>query len=350
MTEIGIWAGLAVGVLFGAASCLSDFCLLRSLRGQVYHTDGAPLRSFVLAMAVALAGTQLLASQVDVDLSQSIYVQTGIALPAAIFGGLLFGLGMVMANSCGARALVLSASGNLRSWVVLACVGLAGYATMKGVLSPLRQWLTSWGILTLEPSHASLSSWLHELTGLSELGLWLVSGLLPGLLLALWAFTNAGLRASPRLWIGAVGVGLAIVAGWAVSGYWAVDEFNPMPPVSLSYVAPIGQALLYSMISTGMEMDFAVATVLGTVLGGGLLAVCRRQLRWQGFANARQMLRYMAGGVLMGVGGVLATGCSIGQLLSGFSTLAIQSFVAIAAILLGARLGMILFAPPHNPH
>src|SRR5690606_8429445 len=113
-------------------------------------------------------------------------------------------------------------------------------------------WLTSWGFLTLDTSHASLSLWVQSLSGLGNTGLWLVAGLVPGLLLALWAFSNAGLRGNPRMWVGAIGVGMAIAAGWAVSGYWAVDEFNPVPPVSLSYVAPIGQTLLYSMISSGM--------------------------------------------------------------------------------------------------
>lgn len=338
-----LWGGLAVGALFGAASALGDFCLLRGLRAGDRRMGHAALRMFVLAMAVALVGTQWLVSQTDIDLSRSVYVQSVFSLPAVILGGAVFGLGMVMANSCGARALVLGASGNTRAWVVILCLGLGGYATLRGVLAPLRLWLASLGQVSLAPAHASLSSWTQALAHLPDERLWLLTGLFPGAVLAAWALRHPALHRHPRLWVSALGVGAAIVAGWAVSGYWLIDDFDPAPPVSLSYVVPVGQTMLYAMLASGMEMDFSVAAVVGTVLGAGVVAVLRRRLAWQGFEGARQMLRYMAGGVLMGIGGVLATGCSIGQGLSGFSTLAFQSLVAFAAIVAGTCLGLKIF-------
>lgn len=341
MTGVLVWGALAVGGLFGAAASLGDFCLLRALRER--EAGGAPLRMFVLAMAIALVGTQMLASRAGLDLSQSVYVQTRFSVPGVVLGGLLFGVGMVMANSCGARALVLGAAGNLRSWVVLLCLGLGAYAALRGVLAPLRLGLANWGQVTLEPAHASVSTWLQQAAGLSVGQLWLASGLLPGVALAAWALGHAYLRARPQYWLSALGVGLAIIAGWALSAYWAVDEFNPAPPVSLSYVVPVGQTMIYAMLASGMELDFSVAAVLGTLLGAWSAAVLRRRLAWQGFVSAPQMLRYMSGGVLMGIGGVLATGCSIGQGLSGFSTLAVQSLLAFSAIVAGAGLGLKMF-------
>ena len=136
-------------------------------------------------------------------------------------------------------------------------------------------------------------------------------------------------------------VGLLITAGWLVTGWVGADEFEPAPVASLTFIAPIGETIQYVMISTGMRLSFGVTVIVGVVFGSFIAATWSKTFRWQGFATPTDMLRYMGGGVLMGVGGALAMGCSIGQGLTGFSTLTYASMLAFAAMLVGARLAQL---------
>ena len=131
---------------------------------------------------------------------------------------------------------------------------------------------------------------------------------------------------------------MLITAGWFVTGWLGADEFEPAPSASLTFIAPIGETIQYTMIATGMRLGFGVTVMVGVVLGSFAAAKWSKTFRLQGFATPSEMLRYMGGGTLMGVGGALAMGCSIGQGLTGFSTLTYASMLAFAAMLAGARL------------
>ena len=128
------------------------------------------------------------------------------------------------------------------------------------------------------------------------------------------------------------------MAGWLTTGWLGDDPFEPLPVSSLSFVAPIGESIQYAMISTGMSPRFTLMIVVGVVVGSLLSALLRRRWKLEGFESPRHMLRSMAGGALMGVGGVLALGCTIGQGLSGLSTLSVTSLLAVLGIIVGARL------------
>lgn len=325
--DILIWSGLLIGLVFGATGQYSGFCLNRALKEYWQSEAPQKAQSFVLALVVAVIGTQSLSHFELIDLSKSIYRGPIFSWLLVPLGGMLFGYGMMLANGCGARTLVLCAQGNLRSLVVLLCLGISAYATLTGVLGPLRQSLNQ---MTAVPS-----------VSIADLPLaaqaWLQGVIL--LCLAVFSFWKLNLlRHKKDLFAGFL-IGLLIVAGWFSTGWLAFDEFEPVNLVSLTFVAPIGETIQYTMIATGMKLGFGVSTVLGVLLGSFLMAWFRRSLNLQGFSSPRELKRYIAGGVSMGVGGALALGCSIGQGLTGLSTLSLSSLIAMAGILVGARLG-----------
>ncbi len=324
--DILIGSGLAIGLIFGVTGQLSGFCLNRALKE--YWQSGAlhKAQSFVLALCVATIGTQALAQFEFIDLSKSLYRGPTFSWLLVPLGGVMFGFGMMLANGCGARSLVLCAQGNLRSFVVLLCLGISAFMTLTGVLGPLRQALNQMTAV----SGASIS----DLPVAAQA--WLVTIVL--ICLFVFSFWKLNLLKYKKDLFAGFMVGLLIVAGWFSTGWLAFDEFEPVNLVSLTFIAPIGETIQYSMIATGAKLSFGVTVVLGVLLGSFLLAWLRKGLHLQGFSSPKEMLRYIAGGILMGVGGSLALGCSIGQGLTGLSTLALSSVVAAAGILIGARL------------
>lgn len=332
-----ILAGLLLGAVFGAAARTGRFCLLRGLKSLGPGTgDAAALRAFALAMAVALAGAQALHAAGLVDLGQTVARTATNPWPSLLAGGVIFGLGMALANACGARSLVLLAGGNLRSLLVLLCLGLAAQASLTGVLSPLRMALM--GLGGSAPAGSLPQALMSRgLDGTAALALAVA---LPALLLAGIALPL--LRRAPVEAAMAAVVGLCVAGGWWLSTVTG-DPFDPSPPVSLSFVGPMGESLLWAMLSTGRAASFGIAVVGGTILGALGAALVTGGFRPEGFGSAGQMARAAAGGTLMGFGGVLALGCSIGQGLSGFSTLSLGSLTALAGIVAGALAGLALF-------
>ncbi|PWV74142.1 YeeE/YedE family protein [Halomonas sp. A11-A] len=329
-TELVAWSGLVIGLAFGATAQATGFCLMRSLANAWTRGDTLKLRAFALAMAVALLGSQALVAMGVLSLGSALYLPTSASWLAVPLGGALFGYGMVLANGCGARSLVLLGSGNLRSFVVLMCLGLAAAMTLSGLLAPLRVWLEGTTTLALPA---------RDLPGLLGVPAWLVALVLGGALSA-WALSSRDFRESPREWLGGLAIGALVPAGWYATGVLGSDDFEPVRLATLTFIAPIADSLQYAMLSTGSRLGFGVSVVAGVLAGALVMALARRDFRWQGFSGPGHMGRSMAGGALMGIGGVLALGCSIGQGLSGFSTLALPTFAALAGILIGAWLGI----------
>lgn len=336
-TVMVAWGGLLIGLVFGAVGQRTGFCLLSGLRQQWTASDGRMLRTFLLALAVAILGTQALAARGLIGLGEALYLQHSFSWPLYLFGGALFGYGMVMTNGCPARALVLLGSGNLRSLLVLLLVGLAGHMTLTGLLAPLRLWLGGFGNVQLPFADPSITGLLGHL-GLGLPG-WLL-GALAAAALAGYAFAAADFRRSPRYWLGGLLIGLLIPAGWLVTGHLGADDFEPVRLASLTFIAPVGDSMQYIMLSTGTSLSFGVSVVAGVVLGSLAAALVTRGVNLQGFPTPQRMLRYTGGAVLMGIGGALALGCSVGQGLTGLSTLALASLLAATGIVLGARLGL----------
>lgn len=336
-TVVGI-ATFVLGVAFGAISQASGFCTMGALSDVVFLADWRRLRAWMLAAAVALSGTQGLHAAGLIDLGRSAYLSGPLSWGGAVIGGLAFGVGMTLAGGCGAKILVRLGGGNMKSLVVALVVGLFAMMTMKGLLAPLRLALETVTPLSLpvvaEPGLPALLEW----AGWPAARISAVALIGGGL--AWWCLKDGAFRRSPSHWLSGVGVGLLIPAGWAVSGILGDDPFDPSPLTSFSFAAPIGGSLAYLMTYTGATLSFGVAAVAGTVTGAFAVAAFRHSVRLEGFHAADDLLRHLAGGALMGSGGVLALGCTIGQGLTGLSTLSLTAPLALAAIIAGGLAGL----------
>jgi uncharacterized membrane protein YedE/YeeE len=330
-------AGLLIGLVYGAIGLLSGFCLMSSLRGWWAEGDDRLVRTYALAIGVAIAATQLLAAGGLVELGKSIYLQATFSLPLMFLGGLMFGYGMVLSNGCGSRALVLLGRGNLRSLIVVLVLGIVAQMTLKGLIAPLR-------IVLLQASQTSAKSnslpALLSAAGLAESPARLLAASMLSAALLVFAFAHAPFRRASGQIATGLAVGLLVACGWFVTGYLGADDFNPTPVASLTFIAPIADALQYAMLSTGLTLNFGIATVTGVFLGSLITALITRGFALEGYVSPRHMLRSISGASLMGAGGAMAYGCSVGQGLTGLSTLALPSFVAVGGILLGTAAGL----------
>jgi uncharacterized membrane protein YedE/YeeE len=335
--QLVILAGLGIGLIYGAVGLLSGFCLMSSMRGFLTEGDGRLVRSYALATAVAVAASQLLAGSGAIDLGKSIYLQQSFSAPVLFLGGLLFGYGMVLSNGCGSRALVLLGRGNLRSFVVVIVLAIAAQMTLKGLIAPGRIALVQASQTAVNAN--SLPTLLATL-GFNEALSRMIAAAGIVVALILFAFAHPAFRRSPGQIAAGIIVGLLVAGGWLVTGYLGADDFNPVPVTSLTFVAPIADSLQYAMLSTGLTLNFGIATVAGVFAGSLATALATGRFHFEGYSSPRHMLRSAGGAALMGIGGVLAFGCSIGQGLTGVSTLALGSLVAVAGIQLGTTVGL----------
>jgi uncharacterized membrane protein YedE/YeeE len=335
--QLVILAGAAIGLVYGAVGLLSGFCLMSSMRGYLAKGDGRLVRTYALAIAVAITASQFLAGNGVVDLGKSIYLQQTFSVPVLFLGGLLFGYGMVLSNGCGSRALVLLGRGNLRSFVVVIVLAIGAQMTLKGLIAPARIAMVQVSQATVNAN--SLPALLATL-GLGEAASRVLASAVIVVALMLFAFAHPAFRRSPGQIVAGIVVGLLVAGGWFVTGYLGADDFNPVPVTSLTFIAPIADALQYAMLSTGLTLNFGIATVGGVLAGSLVTALATGRFQLEGYSSPRHMLRSAGGAALMGIGGVMAFGCSIGQGLTGVSTLALGSFVAVAGILLGTTAGL----------
>jgi uncharacterized membrane protein YedE/YeeE len=334
---LAVLAGLVIGLVYGAVGLLSGFCMMSALRGWWTEGDGRLVRTYALAIGVAIVATQCLAMEGVVDLGKSIYLQASFSAPLMFLGGALFGYGQVLSNGCGSRALVLLGRGNLRSFVVIIVLGIVAEMTLKGLIAPLRIALLQMSQTTVAAT--SLPSVLSS-GGLHGAPARLLPAILLGGALAVFAFAHPSFRRAPGQIAAGIVVGLLVAAGWFATGYLGNDDFNPVAVTSLTFIAPIADTMQYAMLSTGLTANFGIATVAGVFAGSLVTALVTGRFHLESFNSPRHMLRSASGAALMGAGGVMAFGCSVGQGLTGVSSLALTSFVAVAGILAGTALGL----------
>jgi len=334
---IVILAALVIGLIYGSVGLVSGFCMMSGLRGWWADGDGRLVRTYALAMGVAIAASQLLAAAGLVDLGKSIYLQPSFSAPMMFLGGLLFGYGMVLSNGCGSRALVLLGRGNLRSFVVVIVLGIFAEMTLKGLIAPMRIAMVQASQATVSANSAPV---LLASIGLGAVPARLVAASVLSAVLIIFAFAHAPFRKSPGQIAAGLIVGLLVAGGWYATGYLGADDFNPVPVTSLTFIAPIADALQYVMLSTGSTLNFGIVTVFGVFAGSLVTAIATGRFQLEGYRSPQHMLRSAGGAALMGAGGVMAFGCSVGQGLTGLSTLSLSSFIAIAGIMLGTGAGL----------
>jgi uncharacterized membrane protein YedE/YeeE len=277
-----------------------------------------------VALATAILGTQGAVSAGLIGFEAHRFHAADLPVLAIVAGGLLFGAGMVLTRGCVSRLTVLLGGGNLRALSVLLVFAVTAHATMKGALAPVAVAL---GGLTLPLGDAAA---LSALPG---------GGLLWGAVLAAAALAAAFRSGARPVHLAlAVLIGLLVPAGWAGTGFVLYDDFDPIAMQSLSFTGPFADTLFWGVAATSIPANFGVGLIGGTLAGAFAAALGTGRFRWQSFESPAQTGRYMAGGALMGVGGVLAGGCTVGAGLAGVPTLGVSALLALAAIAAGAML------------
>jgi uncharacterized membrane protein YedE/YeeE len=313
-------ASFVLGAGFGALARWSGFCLRGAVEDALTTPEAPRTRVFLLAMVVALMSVQALVAWGHLDLSKAVVLPTSLFWGGALLGGTLFGVGMVLTGGCGTRMLVLAAGGNLRSVVVFVVFGFVAYATIRGILAPTRAALMAASSVTLGRQTLPLA----------------VGG---GVLAAALTFILWRPVAMRQLLAGAL-IGALVPAGYLITAVLGHDDFDPTVVESLNVTRGGGDSLIYLLTWTGSKINFGIAFVAGIVVGAVLVAALRREFRLEGFERPADMLRYALGGALMGVGGVLALGCTVGNGLTGIASLAPTSFIALPAMVLAAAATM----------
>jgi hypothetical protein len=346
--------GLVLGGVFGFVAARSNFCTMGAISDVVNMGHTARLRMWLLAVAVAMAGTTALAMTAGVDLSKAVALRPTLPWLSLVVGGLLFGVGMTLAGGCANKNLIRAGAGSLRSVVVLLVMGLVSYMTLKGLLAVVR---SSW----LDPVALPLNEWgwaqqglpvaVSRLTGLAPAAAGpLVAGVVVAGLLV-YVLADARFRRDTVKLVSGVLLGAVIAAGWFVTGRLGFGEnpqtlefvyfaTNTRTLESLSFVAPVayGIELLTLWTDASLKPTFGILAVVGVLAGSALQALTSGTFRWEGFASLQDLRQQLLGAVLMGFGGVTAIGCTVGQGLTGLSTLALGSLLAVASIVTGCVL------------
>ena len=317
--EAVVYFALAIGLAFGVLAQITKFCFRRTLVGDDRR---AAAGVWFTALAVAVAGTQAAVSAGYIEFSDHRLLAGDLPWLAIVIGGLLFGAGMVLTRGCASRLTVLGGSGNLRALTVLVVFAITAHATMKGLFAPLR---TALGGVTVP---------LGDMTTLAALpgGVWLFTGLIIAAAVAIAA--RSGVR--PSMLIAAALLGALVPLAWVGTGFILYDDFDVIPMESLSFTRPASDTLFWTIAGTSISPGFGTGLIGGVLLGALASSLVTGTFVWQSFESASQTGRYMAGAVLMGIGGVLAGGCTVGAGLSGVPTLSVAALLAIATMAAGA--------------
>jgi hypothetical protein len=333
-----------LGLLFGAVGQRTQFCTMGAVSDWVNMGDKNRLRAWLLAIGVAVLATGILQWTGRIDLQQSIYLTPNFGWLGHLAGGLLFGIGMTLASGCGQRTLVRLGGGNLKSLLVLLVLGVTAYMTLRGLLALVRINLFDAANVDLAArgmAGQGLPEWISRLTGIEDIrriSLWL--SILLGAGLAGYALVSGSFRRSFDDVLAGTAIGLIVAAGWYVTGVVGFDDFDPARLESFTFVAPTGESIMYLMTFTGSTIGFGIAAVFGVILGSLLYALVSGSFRIEAFTTAGDMVRHVTGAAMMGFGGVLALGCTIGQGVTGVSTLAVGSVLTLVSIVLGSALTM----------
>ena len=342
-TLMGI-AGFVIGNVLGFVIHRTNFCAMGAVSDIVSFSDWRRMRAWVLAMAVAIVGSQLLYIGGYVHLENSIYLRPSLSLTGLIIGGFIFGFGMVLGGGCPGRNLMRVGNGDLKALMVLFFIGWSGYMTMRGILYYPQVWIRDLLVIKLSDlgmPDQGVATIVGKITGLGGAPWLRVTVMLViGGLMALYAFKDAGFRRSPRHVLAGLLLGGLVVAAWAATGILGYDEFEPAQVTALTFIAPTGDAFQYLMTWTGATINFGIATVGGVILGSFISSKMTKTFHLSTFVDTPDTVRNLTGGALMGFGGILALGCTFGQGITGMSTLAIGSILATLAIIAGGVAGV----------
>ena len=353
-TTIVLW-GLGLGVILGFIASKTNFCTMGAVSDVVNMGSWGRMRAWFLAIAVAIIGTNLLAYTGLLDLSKTIY--TGGSFPILIFivGGLTFGVGMTIASGCGNKTLVRIGGGNLKSLVVFVFMGIAAIATLKGILGAFRVNVLNPSALTmqLEPNQ-TLPAMIGNMLKMEANAALITITALIAIAMLIFIFMNKEFRGEKDNILAGVVIGLIVIAAWYITGHIGYAEnpetlekvfmgaSNSNCAESMSFVAPSAYTLefLAYWTDTSRVLTFGMVSAWGVILGSFIHAKTSGSFRWEYFTSAKDMASHIIGAILMGFGGVTAMGCTIGQGITGISTLALGSIITLVTIFAGSAITM----------
>ena len=333
--------GFLIALVFGAVASKTHFCTMGSISDWINIGTKNRFRAWMLAVGIAMLGTQAMAALGWIELTNTIYLGTGFGWAGYILGGLIFGVGMTLGSGCGQRSLVRVGGGNLKSLVVLLVMGITAYTTVFGLLAPVRLELAARTSIDLS-EHGIMDQGIATLfaswIGTDAQVTLIVLTALIGTGTLIFAFSNSDYRRDFDNILAAITVGTVVIAGWYITGVLGNDDFEPVPVESLSFISPSGNTINYVMTYTGASINFGIAVVLGVIAGSFIYAVSSGSFRIETFASRSDLTSHLLAGFLMGFGGILALGCTIGQGVTGMSTLSMGSLLALLSIIAGSAI------------
>jgi uncharacterized protein len=349
-------AVFVIAAMMGAVVNKTNFCTMGAVSDWVNIGDTGRMRAWVFAMALALIGVLGLEATATVNLASNTfppYRTAQFAWLRYIVGGLLFGIGMTLASGCGNKTLVRVGNGNLKSLLVLVVAAIAAYFMMWSALfeKAFVPWIaaSTINLSTYGMPNQELSTVLAAMLGMkSTASFQLAIGAILAVAMLVFVFKSEDFRGSRDNILGGGVVGLAVVAGWWVTGgpwgqKWkdfadmAIDIPSRVQVQSYTFVSPMGDSVRYLLDMDQLSLvNFGVVALAGVILGSLVYALVTRRFRIEWFANGKDFLNHAAGGALMGIGGVLSMGCTVGQAITGVSTLAVGSILTFLAIVIGA--------------
>ena len=355
-----LFSVFAIAFAMGAIVQKTRFCTMGAVSDWMNMGDTARMRAWVFAMAIALAGVVAFEATGTIDLSGETfppYRTASFAWLRYLIGGFLFGVGMTLGSGCGNRTLVRIGGGNVKSLTVLLVAAVCAYLMMWTPLfeTAFAPWiqatsinLSSYGMPTQEVG--SIVAGMFGLEPSRTLNL-TVSGFV-AIGLFVWVFRSADFRRNFDAVLGGAAVGLAVLLGWYLTGgpmgqAWkeyaemATEIPSRVQTQSFTFISPMGDSLRYLMNPGKLSfVNFGVMALAGVILGGFVYAMATKGFRYERFFTFKDFANHVLGGALMGIGGVLAMGCTVGQAITGVSTLAMGSILVFFSIVIGAALTM----------
>ena len=357
-TQLLIYIGI-LGFILGFVVTKTNFCTMGAVSDWVNIGDLSRFKSWMLAAAIAILGVAILnfLSFFDINDSRIPYRNSLLAWPRYIIGGLMFGIGMTYASGCGNKVLIRVGGGNLKSLVVLIVAGIMAYVMTRtdfyGIIfhswmNPISLDLAQIGIL--DQSLPTIISSIFSINNSADFNL--ILGIIVSSIMIFMIFKSGKFIQSFDNVFSGIIVGLVIVMAWLLTGGVTGQEWieandfldDPLPSVgmqSFTFINPMGETLIFAgNAADSYYLTFGVTALLSVITGSFVYTVLSNNFRIEWFLSKQDFIRHIIGAVLIGVGGVLAMGCTIGQGVTGISTLAIGSFITLIFIILGAAITM----------
>jgi len=369
-----LWLGFIIAFIMGAVATKTNFCTMGAVSDLVNMGDSGRIRAWLLAMAVAMIGVTIVESMniLTVDVTRPPYRGSNFAWLEYVIGGIMFGVGMTLGSGCGNKTLIRMGGGNLKSIVLFSVIAICAYfmvnpfpGTDMTIYSEVFYKWTNTATVSLAGKQ-DLGSLIGGNAGVDVSTLRMALGLIIGIALIAFVFRSAEFRSTRDNIVAGIVIGLCVLGAWYVTGgmgninidgesyswtsyasndNWSMLEEGTRPDgvavQSYTFINPIGETLGYAL--SGFDANaftFGLAALFGIIAGALFWSLVSKSFRIEWFVDFKDFLTHVIGGILMGVGGILALGCTIGQAITGVSTLALGSFIAFGSIVLGSALTM----------